>query len=54
MAAVKSKLKLARDALGNKDYGTAKSASLAALEIDPSNYNAYGSSPTFLDFNAIG
>ncbi|GBE81379.1 Superkiller protein [Sparassis crispa] len=40
-AFVKSKLKAARDAIGKKDYGTARDASLGVLEYEPDNYNAH-------------
>jgi superkiller protein 3 len=37
---VKSKLKGARDALGKKDYQTARNAVLQVLDYEPDNYNA--------------
>ena len=40
-AIVKTKLKAARDAISKKDYEKARDASLAVLEYDPDNYNAY-------------
>ena len=40
MAAVKNKLKVARTAIGKRDFSAAQEASLEVLELDPSNYNA--------------
>ncbi|KAL4253450.1 hypothetical protein ABKN59_002079 [Abortiporus biennis] len=37
---VKGKLKAARDALGKKDYASAKDAAEGVLEYEPDNYNA--------------
>jgi superkiller protein 3 len=37
---VKSKLKAARDALGKKDYESAKNAASHVLDFEPDNYNA--------------
>lgn len=39
-AIVKSKLKAARDALGKKDYASARDAAQTALDYDADNYNA--------------
>jgi superkiller protein 3 len=41
MSLVKTKLKNARDALGKKDYNTAKASALKALEYEAENYNAH-------------
>jgi hypothetical protein len=40
MSLVKAKLKLAREALGKKQYAAAKDAAEQALAFDPTNYNA--------------
>jgi superkiller protein 3 len=40
MSFVKNKLKLARDALGKKDYTQARDAASQVLEYEPDNYNA--------------
>jgi superkiller protein 3 len=40
MSFVKNKLKLARDALGKKDYVQARDAASQVLEYEPDNYNA--------------
>jgi superkiller protein 3 len=40
MSFIKAKLKVARDAIGKKDYSTARDASLQVVEYDPANYNA--------------
>ncbi|KAJ6558576.1 superkiller protein 3 [Mycena vulgaris] len=40
MSLVKAKLKLAREALGKKQYAAAKDAAEQALAFDPANYNA--------------
>lgn len=40
-AFVKTKLKAARDALGKKDYTSAKDLATTVLEYEPDNYNAY-------------
>lgn len=40
-AIVKTKLKAARDALGKKDYSTARDAAQDVLAYDADNYNAY-------------
>lgn len=40
-AFVKNKLKAARDAIGKKDYITARDAALNVLEYESENYNAY-------------
>ena len=37
---IKGKLKAAREALGKKDYETAKNASSQILDFEPDNYNA--------------
>lgn len=39
-AIVKTKLKAARDALGKKDYASARDAATQVLDFDPQNYNA--------------
>jgi superkiller protein 3 len=41
MSFVKERLKTAKDAIGKKDFATAKEASLEAIDRDPHNYNAY-------------
>ncbi|KAF8629945.1 hypothetical protein AX15_003181 [Amanita polypyramis BW_CC] len=41
MSFVKSKLRLARDALDKKDYTKAKEAALEVLDYDTNNYNAH-------------
>ena len=40
-AIIKTKLKAARDALGKKDYNTARDAAQDVLAYDADNYNAY-------------
>jgi superkiller protein 3 len=40
MSFVKSKLKAARDALGKKDYQTARDAAQQVLDYEPDSYNA--------------
>lgn len=40
MSFVKSKLKLAREALGKKEYPNARDAATQVLEYEPDNYNA--------------
>jgi len=37
---IKSKLKGAREALGNKDYDKAREAATQILDYEPENYNA--------------
>jgi len=37
---MKSKLKAARDALGKKDYPTARDSAQQILDYEPDNYNA--------------
>jgi superkiller protein 3 len=41
MSFAKERLKTAKDAIGKKDFATAKEASLQAIDHDPHNYNAY-------------
>ncbi|TFK75308.1 TPR-like protein [Pluteus cervinus] len=41
MSSVKASLKRARDAIGKKDYPTARDASNQVLEYEPENYNAH-------------
>ena len=38
---VKTKLKQAREAIGQKNYAKARDLSLGILELDQNNYNAY-------------
>ena len=40
MSFIRNKLKLARDALGKKDYETARDAANQVLDYEPENYNA--------------
>jgi superkiller protein 3 len=39
-AFVKGKLKVARDALGKKDYRSAREAAQQVIDYEPDNYNA--------------
>lgn len=39
-AFVKGKLKAARDAIGKKNWDTARDAALQILDYEPENYNA--------------
>ncbi|KAF9451265.1 protein prenylyltransferase [Macrolepiota fuliginosa MF-IS2] len=41
MSFAKSKLKLARDAIGKKDYATAQDAATQVLDYEPENYHAH-------------
>lgn len=40
MSFTKSKLKLARDSIGKKDYAVARDAATQVLDYEPENYTA--------------
>jgi hypothetical protein len=50
-AHLKKHLRVAREALGNKDFQEAKDASLRVLDHEPGNYNAYAILRYLVPFN---